>query len=108
MPNLLRQFNRKARKEHTCDFCGLKIEVGETYEDQTCVYDGEIYQWKSHLSCEELTQKLKMFVDCWHDEGLTMDAFQEYITEFLQSRDIYLKSWTERIAKAKEMLCNAA
>lgn len=67
----------KARKPHRCSYCGCAIEKGEVYERTTLKYD-EIYTWKSHLKCVELTKKLKMF-DEVYDEGLTSYDFQEYI-----------------------------
>ena len=44
----------KAKKQHVCDFCGLKIEIGEVYELQNNVNEGTIYQWKSHLECNKI------------------------------------------------------
>lgn len=103
MPTVLETAKRKARKEHRCDFCGLKIEVGEIYEDQTAVYDGELYHWKSHFSCKKLARELNMYDYC-DDEGLTADAFQEYVDQYLYGEDIHIKPWSGRIAKAKELL----
>lgn len=68
----------KARKEHTCDLCGLNIHIGETYANETILYDGEIHSFKRHLSCDELAQKLRMYDDC---DGITSDDFIEYVYE---------------------------
>lgn len=92
---------RTAKKEHVCDYCGLKIEVGEKYKDQTNVYDGRLYHWKSHLSCQELTKALKMFDDCWYDEGLTAENFHEHVREYLHSHGIEYNGWADGLAKAK-------
>jgi hypothetical protein len=104
MPTVLEAATRKARKEHCCDYCGLKIEPGEMYEDATLVYDGDLYHWKSHLSCKELTRELDMFDGC-DEEGLSGEAFQEYVDNYLSDKDIWFKDWAERLTKAKEMLC---
>ena len=91
-----------AKKEHVCDFCGLKINIGEQYEDQFNVYDGKAYHWKTHLSCKELTGALKMFDDCWYDEGLTAENFREHVTEYLHSHEIKYNGWADGLAKVKE------
>lgn len=67
----------KARKEHQCNFCSGKIGVGETYKHQVNVYEGDIYQWKTHTRCSEITSKLKMYEDA--DEGVCDQMFSEYI-----------------------------
>ena len=70
---------QKARKQHTCDWCELPIEIGTIYERQVCK-DDEIFVWKNHISCAEIAHKLKMFDSYW-DEGLGANDFQEQITE---------------------------
>ena len=104
MPDVIEEVIRKAKKEHVCDYCGLKIKNGEQYEDQTNVYDGRLYHWKSHLSCRELTRVLKMFDDCWYDEGLTAEMFREHVREYLSSNRIEYNGWADGIAKAKAAL----
>ena len=76
---LLRRSKPVARKDHKCDFCYDVIHKGEQYQFQTNVFDGAIYNWKSHLRCEEIAAQLKMYDDC--DEGLTGEDFREIITE---------------------------
>lgn len=102
VPEVIDEAIRTARKEHTCDYCGLKINIGEKYEDQTNIYDERLYHWKSHLSCGELTKELKMFDDCWYDEGLTADNFHEYVREYLHSHGIEYSGWADGLTKAKE------
>jgi hypothetical protein len=104
MPDVLETAIRKAKKNHTCDYCGIEIIAGEKYEDQTNVYDRELYHWKSHLTCKELVDKLEMFKDCWYDEGLTSEYFREHVDEFLRSKEALSGKWPERIAKAKQLL----
>lgn len=67
----------KARKEHGCNFCSFKISEGEVYIKSTHVYDGQVYDWKTHKHCAEIANRLKMYDDC--DEGLTQDDFMETI-----------------------------
>lgn len=70
---------RVAKKIHRCDLCGLRIEVGEKYDWSKNVYDRELYEFKMHLSCLELANKLDMFDEC--DEGLTSDDFYEFVEQ---------------------------
>ena len=67
----------KASKDHKCNFCCEKIAKGESYMNSTHKYDGEIYDWKTHIYCEKIAYRLNMYDDC--DEGLTEDDFQESI-----------------------------
>lgn len=78
MLQVLNSGNHKARKEHTCNYCGFKIQKDEIYHRSTCVYD-YIYVWKSHTKCYKIAAELNMYDEC--DEGLTGDAFCEFIKE---------------------------
>ena len=77
MITVLSENNPTARKEHRCNFCGEKISVGEKYHTSSCVYDGQCYTWKSHLSCNEIAHELDMYNNC--DDGVDEDSFCEYI-----------------------------
>ncbi len=68
-----------AKKNHVCDLCREKIMAGSAYLKSTHVFDGRIYDFKSHGYCNELANKLKMYDSA--DEGLTGDAFMEIISE---------------------------
>lgn len=67
----------KSIKEHSCDFCGFKINTGEIYMKSTHKHEGEIYDWKTHKYCSDLAERLKMYDNA--DEGVTQDIFQETI-----------------------------
>lgn len=66
-----------ARKSHICNWCGCAIDVGETYQAQTLVDEGEIYRWKNHIKCDELVTEL----DMEGDDGITAADFYEYISD---------------------------
>lgn len=66
---------RKARRKHTCDYCGAIIEVGEQYDWSKHVYDGELYEWHSHERCSMIAREIWDYVD--PDEGMTGDDFCE-------------------------------
>lgn len=78
----LKTVNPIARKEHTCDYCGCKICVGERYERATILFEGNIYDWVSHECCSKITHELKMFDGC-DDNGLNSEEFRENINEYV-------------------------
>lgn len=88
MENLSNQ-KPKARKEHICDYCNGLINVGEVYDNQTNVYEGKIYSWKSHLSCQELASDLNWFDD--FSEGLTESDFSDLVNQSFNDLQIILK-----------------
>ncbi|MBR5297197.1 MAG: hypothetical protein IKU29_04935, partial [Parabacteroides sp.] len=51
-------------KQYTCMWCGGVIEVGEQYCRDTCLFDGQFYDWVSHNECSKITGLLNM-----RDEG---------------------------------------
>lgn len=67
----------KAIKEHSCDLCGMRISVGEKYMKSTHKFDGDVYDFKTHMYCDKLANQLKMYDDC--DEGLTQAIFEEIV-----------------------------
>ena len=72
--NLSRK-DRIARKEHRCDWCNETINKGEKYYYETFIYDGEMCDWKSHLSCERIVSAIWDYID--PDEGMSADEFSE-------------------------------
>ena len=68
-----------ARKEHTCDWCGNVIKKGEEYWRQKYIYDGDFYEWHSHLACSRIVSAIWDYCD--PDEGMDEDQFQEGCAE---------------------------
>ena len=66
----------KARKQHRCSLCNKVINKGESYISAVYKHDDEIYIWRQHTHCQDLTFELKMFDDC---EILTSEDFCENI-----------------------------
>lgn len=64
-----------ARKQHYCDWCDGTIKIGEKYNRQKFIYDGEIYEWHSHLACSRLASAIWDYCD--PDEGMDADQFCE-------------------------------
>lgn len=73
---------RKARKTHSCDYCGGEISVGQHYEYSKLKQD-YIYEWKSHTECGHIAQALWNWID--PDEGLDGEHFQMACQEFCQA-----------------------
>ena len=77
---IIKQTTPKARKDHRCHWCCGKILKGNVYEYAFIVDGGDSWQWKNHIHCRSLVDKMNMF-DNADDEGLTGNVFQEYIYE---------------------------
>lgn len=73
----IQQSEIKANKPHICNYCGGEIAKGEQYLRSVHKYEGEIYTWKAHKSCQQIASDLQMFDNA--DEGVTMDYFIEQI-----------------------------
>lgn len=80
METLSEENKVKAKKIHICNFCSAKIQIGDFYIKSTHKNDGDIYDWKTHRWCADLAHDLNMYDEA--DEGLTGDAFQEYVSNF--------------------------
>lgn len=80
----------KAIKEHKCSFCSETILIGEVYSKSTHIFDGRIYDWKSHKRCDKLACDLKMWDDPNDEGGLTQEDFVESIREAFNDNMISL------------------
>lgn len=69
-----------ARKPHNCNWCNLSIAKGVAYRYTTNIYEGEFYQWKTHIRCLEIARHLKMFDDI-DNNGLSSDDFWDFINQ---------------------------
>ena len=102
MLEIISQQVRKARKEHECDWCLMKIKKGEQYEHSTLKLD-DIYTWKNHLDCQKLYKELNMY-DHDYGEGIDSEAFQNSVEGYLDENGIEYNTWEEALSKAKELL----
>lgn len=106
MPRIISIQQPKANKQHRCNYCLGIIEKGETYEKTFLIQD-DCYTWKSHLKCQEIASKLKMFDN--EDYGVTDEIFienikfeyitimEEYHSEIFESEDFIYPSFIERL-----------
>lgn len=82
MNEVLLMSNRKARKEHTCNYCGGVIKENEVYS-YTKIKGDYLYDWKAHLKCEAVASGLWDFID--PDDGMTQDDFFDGCQEFCRT-----------------------
>lgn len=73
---------RTARKTHKCDWCNETIEKGEKYEYQKFIWDGKLYDWKSHEACSRVVSAIWDYDD--PDDGMDSDSFYESGSEVCQ------------------------
>lgn len=50
-------FERKARKEHRCHWCGEKIRVGEKHYQCKGHWEGDWQDWRMHKLCLDRNRK---------------------------------------------------
>lgn len=70
----------QARKNHKCDWCSEIIYKDEPYIIAACTHDGRIYNWKSHIHCDEIFYTLNMN-DCDEGDGIDSETFKELVRE---------------------------
>ena len=83
MIEVIREEQRKARKPHTCSYCGEVIQPGEIYNHDVLAYDGNMYEWKSHQKCMYIATALWEYID--PDEGMTAEDFDEGCIDFCRA-----------------------
>ena len=74
MPDILKSCERTARKRHVCSYCGAYIEPGETYNYDTLISGGVLYDWKAHKQCAFIANEIWGYAD--PDDGMTEYDFQ--------------------------------
>ena len=85
MATVLKQIYPIARKEHQCFFCGGIINKGEKYFRQSVECDGSVDDITTHINCDKLADKLKMYDEYGsYDEGLSSDGFAEAIYDYVK------------------------
>jgi len=108
----LRSARPTARKAHRCDLCGSRIEPGETYDRQTNIYDGHLYDWLTCQPCLPVFGAVITWLDgYWDDEGVGVDQADEWAREctddplavaYLARREAANAEWLARVASSDE------
>lgn len=91
---ILKETKPKAKKQHICMFCNGIIEVGEKYNRQTIVADGDLYDFIYHSHCGELATMLDMYDDCY-DEGINDNDFENYLQDYVYDKHKGEKEWED-------------
>lgn len=71
----------KARKEHRCNWCGKRIEVGEDHTATSLVYDGSAYTFRECDRCAPYVEPMMDYWDNRYDEGYNGDDMYEYMRD---------------------------
>ena len=69
----------RARKQHVCEECRLKIKPGTTYARTASLYDGSWTNYAVHLECQTLAAELGDLM-CG-DEGAAIGQMREHLAE---------------------------
>jgi len=91
-----------AKKQHKCNYCYSVINQGDKYRNTFIVNSGDSYEFKSHISCDKLVEKLNLYKDCV-DEGVTDDLFQEVVVDRYKEINNFIGSYRD-LPKFDEML----
>lgn len=82
MPELLRSKKVTARKAHSCATCyAAAIQPGQSYQRDTYVYDGHVYDWVMCEACHSIASRVFAWVD-YYDEGIGADDYEEWAREY--------------------------
>lgn len=71
----------KARKRHTCDWCGKLIEVGEEHGASAMARDGIAYTWRECDRCAPYVGPMMDYWDRTGDEGYGREDMSYYMAE---------------------------
>ena len=80
--DILKNETRKARKPHTCFFCGETIEKGETYHYQSSIWDNTVWEFHEHLKCHDISIEIWDYCDL--EEGMSDEDFQDACKDICQ------------------------
>ena len=84
--------NRKARKNHKCDFCNGDIPRGEEYCYSTIKNEGAVYTWKTHIKCNDISIRYDMYEN-YDSDGPDSYGFKKLVDEILFNLEL-----TEKIS----------
>lgn len=100
--HLIKSEFRRARKQHTCELCKLKINKGEKYSYQYVTDGGDTWSFYSHLECNFLANELWNYILPF-DDGMTDSEFEEGIHLFCKNMICPLcLSWVPKLKRCKE------
>ena len=80
MVEFVSRIERKARKDHTCFHCRMRIRLGTIYNNSTFAFDERIYSLKTHVKCDEKADEVDLYKYC-EDEGVDSGELREHLIE---------------------------
>ena len=85
----------KSRKEHKCQFCNEKIEVGEKNHRQSGKYDGYFFDRCLHMRCDNIISEY-----CKEEHEWT-DISYDWVKDWLANKFCYdCSEWEDCIKEA--------
>lgn len=86
------------RKEHICDECGKRIEIGSECIDDV-LKDGEVYHYRSHVDCYDCAMEW----DALQDFTLSTDGREPLINDdsFLEEIDQWADKYPAVVARIR-------
>lgn len=95
---VLHRTQPRARKEHQCSSCYRTIAVGEVYERQDNVFDGQRYAYLICEHCRAITDRvLTLIPDYWYEDGFSEDTIAEGMREYAETlADLRMLAWFRR------------
>ena len=82
MINLIAEKIIRAYKKHRCSLCGKNIEKGTRYVWQKNICDGEFYEFRNHIACNNICNAIWDYAD--PEEGMDEDLFWDSCQEICQ------------------------
>jgi len=76
----------KAKKEHTCEMCGMPIKLGEEYVVAVGVWENEFFSTKYHIECDAVLEEFH--------EGGEFD-FEEIREKWVEKHCRFCKHYNE-------------
>ena len=75
MVTTLSETTRPARKPHSCDECGRTISKGQVYLRQANTDSSQIWTYKAHTDCAEMSQQFRSENKLWSDEWYPLHEY---------------------------------
>lgn len=83
MITVLRNEQPVARKAHRCELCGTHIPVGQRYNRETNIWDGQFYTWVMCLPCVEIFSFVwEWSAGYYRDDGIDSNSADDWARDF--------------------------
>ena len=94
MSNFHKNKTATAKRIYQCATCGLTIEIGQELGHHKGVFDGEFYDYRSHIDCSRLANDVRLHKNLeWSDwMGLDEELIDLPNDHFLAMRYVQIKS----------------